>query len=223
MLFNLALACATEAPFPIQLLQANACLTHLFKSGLKPENLQLAGDSAGGNLILQLFSHALHGYPDPAFPPSPLAPILTRTMNPIKGALLISPWVNLSAEGGSFEENSDVDVISKETWRYLGSTVLSSIPHDKWDYIEFRQSPLNWFDGVQRLVDRMMVIAGKRECSRDDIVKLAEVGLGSHHNNVKLMVQEGIHDDAIFSFSGKDLKGDVTTDLAAFLVAGYAS
>ncbi|SJL08032.1 uncharacterized protein ARMOST_11391 [Armillaria ostoyae] len=46
--------------FPSQLLEAKSGLEHLFKLGVKPENILLTGDSAGGNLVLQIFSHLLH-------------------------------------------------------------------------------------------------------------------------------------------------------------------
>ncbi|KAK0187591.1 hypothetical protein F5146DRAFT_1141031 [Armillaria mellea] len=46
--------------FPSQLREAKSGLERLFKLGVQPENILLAGDSAGGNLILQIFSHMLH-------------------------------------------------------------------------------------------------------------------------------------------------------------------
>lgn len=52
----------TERPFPTQLLQANLALTHLFKAGVRPENLSLIGDSAGGSL--NHFSLTALLYPD---------------------------------------------------------------------------------------------------------------------------------------------------------------
>ena len=57
-----------ESPFPTQLRQANAALTHLLNRGIPPENIIVGGDSAGRNLSLQLVSHVLH--PLPSLPPS---------------------------------------------------------------------------------------------------------------------------------------------------------
>ncbi|KAF8903607.1 Alpha/Beta hydrolase protein [Mucidula mucida] len=52
-----------EATFPTPLREATAAVDHLINSGVAPKNLTLIGDSAGGNLILQLFSHILHRHP----------------------------------------------------------------------------------------------------------------------------------------------------------------
>ncbi|KZP26728.1 hypothetical protein FIBSPDRAFT_928414 [Athelia psychrophila] len=83
----------TERPFPTQVTQANLAIAHLCKYGVRPENLKLIGDSAGGNLILPLFSHALHDIPDPGFPPSPLRSIIDGTiyMPSIRGAYGLVP------------------------------------------------------------------------------------------------------------------------------------
>ncbi|KIK70722.1 hypothetical protein GYMLUDRAFT_65938 [Collybiopsis luxurians FD-317 M1] len=54
-----------EGAFPAQLHQATRAIEYLFANGCDPSNLQLVGDSAGGNLLWQLLSHLLHPIPSP--------------------------------------------------------------------------------------------------------------------------------------------------------------
>ncbi|KZP08597.1 alpha/beta-hydrolase [Athelia psychrophila] len=203
----------TEHPFPTQLLQANLAIAHLFKSGVHPENLQLIGDSAGGNLILQLFSHALHDFPDPAFPPSPLRPIIEGTMPSIRGAYLMSSWVNPSGHGGSFELNAATDVIPLATYREWGRLVLHAIPQEHRNFIEFNAVPADWFSGVEKLVKDILITLSADEGVHQDCVALKET-LEKYHGDVKFIEQEGgIHLEPIFGFTGQDKKGEVTQAL----------
>jgi acetyl esterase/lipase len=208
--------------FPTQLHQLINAVTILFEAGLRPENLQLCGDSAGGNLILQLFSHTLHRFPDPSFPQSPLTPVLEGKMKAIRGAYLMSPWLNLNAVGGSFEENSHKDILPRKTYQDWGRIVLSPIPREHHNYIDSHTTPPAWFDGISTLVDRILVTAGDSECMRTDIVTLANEILGKHHDNVKLIVQEnGVHIEPIFGFTGKNGKGEITATLVQWFKEGF--
>ena len=62
-----------------------------------PKLIVLAGDSAGGNLVLALLLELRdRGEPLPA------------------GAVLFSPWVDLACSAASFRTNADVDVLDRE-------------------------------------------------------------------------------------------------------------
>ncbi|KZP33195.1 alpha/beta-hydrolase [Athelia psychrophila] len=203
----------TDRPFPAQLLQANRAITHLFKSGVRPENLQLIGDSAGGNLILQLFSHALHDFPDPAFPPSPLRPIIDGTMPSIRGAYLMSPWVNPSGHGGSFELNAAKDVLPLATYQEWGRLVLHTVPQEHRNFIEFNAAPADWFSGVEKLVKHVLITVGGDEGLHQDCVELNET-FQKYHGDVAFIDQKyGIHLEPVFGFTGLDKKGEVTQAL----------
>ncbi|KAK0189328.1 hypothetical protein F5146DRAFT_1199165 [Armillaria mellea] len=90
-------------------------LENLLSAGVDPQNLVFAGDSAGGNLVLQIFSHMLHPLPNIPESPKPQVPFL--------GALLISPWVCLAGEE-SFNTNDPYDIISARTYSSWGNTIL---------------------------------------------------------------------------------------------------
>ena len=75
---------------------------------------------------------------DPPFQPSPLVPILEGKMKAIKGIYIMSPWANLSAVGGSFEENGSKDLLPVKTYQDWGTIVLSPSPSEHRNFIEVR-------------------------------------------------------------------------------------
>ena len=77
---------APDDPFPAALLDGQAVLENL----VDDNPLLIAGDSAGGNLA---------------------AVLARRFSSYIRGALLISPWLDLRVTAGSYEKNSEVDKI----------------------------------------------------------------------------------------------------------------
>ncbi|KAF7971932.1 hypothetical protein HWV62_19459 [Athelia sp. TMB] len=204
----------TERPFPAQLLQANLAISHLFKSGVLPENLQLIGDSAGGSLILQLFSHALHDFPDPAFTSkSALRPIISGDIKPLRAAYLMSPYVNLSGYGGSFESNGDKDILPLKIWREWGTRLIKLIPKSQHNFVQFSTGPDDWFDGVSKLVNQVLITAAEDECLHDDIVAFKDKFV-KHHSDVKWIDQkDAVHIEPVWAFTGKDEEGELTKTL----------
>ncbi|KAK7026436.1 hypothetical protein VNI00_015671 [Paramarasmius palmivorus] len=98
------LALIPDAPFPTILRQAVKGLQLLLDDGVKAENLQLSGDSAGGNLVLQVLSHILH----------PLDNVPTVNCGPIKGAYLMSPWISFQDENRTHAAREATDVIGSK-------------------------------------------------------------------------------------------------------------
>ncbi|NDV01133.1 alpha/beta hydrolase [Pseudoroseicyclus tamaricis] len=79
---------APEAPFPAALEDALAVTRALLQDGQEPETLALGGDSAGGGLAAALMLKLKdEGLPQPAC------------------AVLLSPWTDILARGGSYEAN----------------------------------------------------------------------------------------------------------------------
>ena len=82
---------APEHPFPAALEDAVTAYRHLLAE-FPAEKIVLAGESAGGGLLLALCIRAKAlGLPQPA------------------GLICISPWTDLTASGPSYVENKDVD------------------------------------------------------------------------------------------------------------------
>ncbi|KAI0060633.1 alpha/beta-hydrolase [Artomyces pyxidatus] len=182
-----------DAPFPTQLKQAIAAVTHLFNKGLKPEHLLLSGDSAGGNLVLQLFSHYLH--------PTPVAPPPPTLTAPFGGAVLISPWISFDSSISSFAENDKKDVLGTYFYSFLAAQVTAGVQDTHRKYVEAYVAPDAWWDGLDGLVRRVFVSAGELECPRDPIVKFCDGPLRAHVPDTVLVVeQNGVHEDMIMSF-----------------------
>lgn len=83
---------APTHPFPVAVGDASAVYRHLLDSGIAPEAIAVAGDSAGGGLTLAMLSAMRsEGLPMPA------------------ACALISPWTDLTLSGPSIETNAKAD------------------------------------------------------------------------------------------------------------------
>ncbi|MBS0619742.1 MAG: alpha/beta hydrolase [Spirochaetes bacterium] len=140
---------APEHKFPAAIDDALAAYGHLLKVGYLPQNIILAGDSAGGGITFAL-------------------PLALRDLGlPLPGLLIgLSPWVDMTSSGLSMKENADKDVmlnahgIDDFKLKYLGDCDL------KHPYV----SPL--FANLAGLPPVMLQAAGD-EILRDDSVRLA--------------------------------------------------
>lgn len=87
---------APEHPFPAQLDDAMRVYDWLLDQGVDPKRVVIAGESAGGGLTLSTLLRARD----------------TDRVLPA-GALVISPWVDLEATGGTMRTNHRYDYVSK--------------------------------------------------------------------------------------------------------------
>ncbi|KAJ7199782.1 Alpha/Beta hydrolase protein [Mycena pura] len=211
----LSYSLAPDAVFPTPLKQTGLALDFLLAAGVKPQNLQLAGASAGGNLVVQVLSQMLH----------PLAGVPEiRLPGPLRGALLISPWVSLSGTSKSHRENDGRDIISRSSLTAMGAQILKDVPATDIAFIEAVRAPESWFDGVGRCVDRVMITAGGAEILRDDIIAFGEA-FKRHHEKTELVVQKGgLHVDVLFeALLGEKAAGSVAPLTIEWLAAGFSA
>ncbi len=141
---------APENQFPAAVDDAVAAYRGLLKEGHLPENIVVAGDSAGGGLALSLLLALREsGTPLPA------------------GAALFSPWTDLAATGDSVRTNADRCAmfngpdIGPSARYYLGST----------DPRNPLASPL--YADLKGLPP-LLIHVGEDEVLRDDSTRLAE-------------------------------------------------
>ncbi|KAG6848290.1 hypothetical protein H0H93_001481 [Arthromyces matolae] len=205
-------ALVPTARFPVQLKQAVLAVQHLIAEGVEPKNLQLTGDSAGANLILALFSHALH--------PVPNVPRLELS-GPIRGAYLLSPWLAVTKEG-SMTTNDDSDIIGTDVLLYWGNTVLRAVPDKYSPYMEASTAPKDWFAKLSDVVERVLITAGDAECLRDSIVTFADRLRGEHPKVDFVLQKYGVHDDPYFDFYWPEKKqGELTPVILDFFASGF--
>ena len=90
---------APENPFPAALDDSVKVYGHLLSNGFKPQNILVAGESAGGGLCLALL----------------LALKERRTALPA-AAVAISPWTDLTCSSESYVTKNRVSVAPKDSW-----------------------------------------------------------------------------------------------------------
>lgn len=192
---NLAVFCNayTLAPaglYPLQIGESVEALRYLLSlPGRKPETTLVAGDSAGGNLVLAVLSH-ISGHPHPnstIVKPLQLAPKNQK----LYGVLMIAPWVSSDVKRfksvALFENRDLVNGICANYWieTYKGG---SSEKDD--EYIVPELAPPSWWSGTEKMVSSVLVTAGEHEVLRDAILsftgKFAEGTSGGA--NLKVVV-----------------------------------
>jgi acetyl esterase/lipase len=83
---------APEHPYPAALVDAFSAYKWLLELGIRPEQITVTGDSAGGGLTIAL-----------------LVALRERRIPMPAAAVVLSPWTDLSASGESWQENAKAD------------------------------------------------------------------------------------------------------------------
>jgi monoterpene epsilon-lactone hydrolase len=140
---------APEHPFPAALEDALAAYRALLDSGVDPTRLVVAGDSAGGGLTTSL-----------------LVALRDRGLLLPAGAVLVCPWVDLAARGGTLVSNSAYDVFTPDLVERWARTVLAGA-----DATDARASPAR---ADLHGLPPMLVQVGGAEMILDQVVGFAE-------------------------------------------------
>ncbi|TDD49855.1 alpha/beta hydrolase [Kribbella antibiotica] len=107
---------APENPFPAAIDDAYAAYRALLDGGTQASDIVLAGDSAGGGLVLAvLLSARRDGLPQPA------------------GAVLFSPWTDLAVSGASLDDRAHLDpIFDRENIQWYADQYLAGQdPHNE--------------------------------------------------------------------------------------------
>ena len=110
--FTVEYRLAPEHPFPAALFDAYFAYRHLIEQGTPPSKIILAGESAGGGLVYSLCLHLKNmGEELPA------------------GIISISPWVDLTLGGESYDHNKEADPsLTKERLRFFADCYVGANP-----------------------------------------------------------------------------------------------
>ena len=99
---------APEHPFPAPVEDAIAAYRFLLDSGIEPKHIAVAGDSAGGGLVV-----------------AAMVAIRDAGLNQPACGWSISPWVDMEALGDTFSSLAHVDpMVSRETIQDIAKTYL---------------------------------------------------------------------------------------------------
>lgn len=158
-----------EAQFPIQLKQACALLSYLLNEGQRAaSDIMIAGDSAGGGLVLSLLSRLRYPHLD----------IQTITLHqPLKGVFLLSPWVSYDTDFESFPRNAFKDVLVPDMLRkwagmYLGTVDREVDPRVVTggnNYSEPLLANASWWKGMHDVVEEVWLFGGEDEVFIDSL------------------------------------------------------
>ncbi|KAE8331415.1 alpha/beta-hydrolase [Aspergillus sergii] len=177
-----------QAPYPRQLQQATEVLRHTLTAlERKPENIFLAGDSAGGNLALGLLSHILHPHHQIAR--------LDLSSN-LAGLVLLSPWVTFTTTSHSIRKNQYRDILAAPVLNNWSAIFKGTAQRDS--YLEPLSAPADWWRSLP--VGKVQIIAGTDEVFVDDIEKFAEQLERMHPETVLNVVPDEAHDHAVMEF-----------------------
>lgn len=216
-----------QARFPAQMCQAASGLAHLLRGGVRPSQIVVGGDSAGGNMTVQLLSHLLHPYP--------LAERIVLG-EPLAGAFLVSPLVSQNMLTRSFVDGRPCDMISEGIFDNPNREMFHEKPRGllgvlfpNWGLVEtkeFREGrgwalmadvDEKWLDGMANIVRKVYVTCGKHEILRDQGIELAEsIRARNADVEVKLEVAEKEAHDFILLEGQRQVIGDATTRMRSW-------
>ncbi|KAK0491659.1 Alpha/Beta hydrolase protein [Armillaria novae-zelandiae] len=203
-----------NAVFPSRLREATDGFNHLRAAGVLPENIILGGDSAGGNLALQLLSHILH--------PMPSIEVVRATR--LRGLLLLSPFVGAQRTSemplSQLEALHKRDFLPAEFHSEVCLTFLKDVPKDGIAYADGLAAPEEWFKPSDEAVGRILVTTGEWDFLEENTRLFYERHLKPLHRDVKLVVEkDGEHVSPLLDFV---LKGDVKSTLTPLIVEWLA-
>ncbi|KAJ3464875.1 hypothetical protein MRS44_009661 [Fusarium solani] len=173
--------------FPVQHIQAVAALNLLLKSGRKPSDpnqIIVAGDSAGGNLAVGVISASLHSYP--GIPP-------LRLDSPLKGLMAISPWIRLTRDPDSYRNDTSKEVFDPKILPMLADDLRTL--EESNEFSEPWQAASSWWADAP--VSSILVLAGTSEAFYHDIKDLGSALADAGLNVRTVDCDEQIHIECV--------------------------
>lgn len=142
---------APEATYPTQLKQAVGALRYILaQPNRDPATVFLGGDSAGGNLVGGVLSHAAH--PHPKIEPLPLS-------GNLGGAAMVAPWTLLDTDFPEQEIYAGGDLITQAVAQPWASAYLGTATRDY--YTDLSTAPEDWFKTFP--VNQVLITGGGNE------------------------------------------------------------
>lgn len=159
----LAYDLAPYGRWPRQLKQAVSLLRYAIEVlGKRPSDIILQGDSSGAHLVLSVLSHLAH--------PHPHSSVSTLALDAnLRGALLLSPWIDFQTNHESFHKNADRDAISAKSLSLWAQALFGDSQFD--EYSHPAAASAGWWKPLP--VEKIFIGVGGDEVLLDPIMTLA--------------------------------------------------
>ncbi|RMZ77458.1 hypothetical protein DV738_g4351, partial [Chaetothyriales sp. CBS 135597] len=145
--------------YPVQVTEAIEAVRYVTQDLKRSaDTILLGGDSAGGNMALAVVSQALH--------PSPDLPKVTLD-KPLKGLVLVAPWVRFVYHTASVAENKYKDIVTANVAEVWSSTYLAGKATSP--YNEPGTADASWW--VDAPVEHIVCVAGRDELLHDAVTE----------------------------------------------------
>ena len=166
---------APEHPYPAALDDALEAYRYLLKKGYHPEQIALCGESAGGGLSYALCLR------------------LKMENLPLPGGIItISPWVDLTLSGASYEINKEIDpTVTREILAFYAEA-YGGDPKDPCVSPTF---------GDLSEMPPSLIFVGDEEIMRSDAVDLHKKLLAAGRRSELIVAQERWHAYLLYGFS----------------------
>lgn len=178
---------APEAKYSTQLRQAIAALDHILGQGISPRDLVIGGDSAGGNLAVQLLHHLTYTESAPQ--------LLELKAAQFAGFFLVSPWVSGHVDTVSFRENGLVDMLSASIVSQSQTHALGDVKES-----ELKEHPalpldgdLTWMGNIKHVTESIYITCGYEEVFRDSVMSFHEA-VRRRNPDLEVNLEVGSHE-----------------------------
>ena len=208
---------APEYPYPAQLVQVVASFRYLLETrSLKIEDIVVAGDSAGGNLVGSLLAHLAE--------PSPYAAPVDLAGRQLRAALFICPWTMMHVDQESFTTNESNDYLDRpQALRFKGEWKPDE--GEVWaNLCEAPDATRVWNKAFGRdgpgVVSKAMVTAGNAEVLLDSCNIFAR-----DHVHAEMVVADRKTDFSVLdgkAFVSVECEGEVHVQPAVDSFVGYS-
>ena len=194
--YRLSSAGGEDTRFPAALQDILTVYRYVLSLGVRPQNVLLSGDSAGGNLALALLRH-LEATEEPLLPRP-------------AGVLLWSPWVRVTASAGaeyaaSRRAGTDSMLFSLLQWgaeAYLPGGGQTPVADEQLPYISPLHHPF-------RTCVPLFIHAGGAEVFYDDVRAFAGQMAAVDGNRVRFAETAIAGHDLIMSYAGLGLEAEL--------------
>ncbi|OGM45030.1 esterase [Aspergillus bombycis] len=174
--------------------------------GKRPSNIILQGDSSGAHLTLAILSHLTEGHLHDS------TPSLSLSEN-LRGALLLSPWIDFSTDHESFRTNADKDAISAKSLSLWAQALFRNTEIDI--YSHPTEAPVGWWRLLP--VERIFIGVGGDEVLLDPIISLGDKIEAEPPDVLISRVPREFHAEPITDFGLKIAPGVQFQAMAAWL------